>query len=157
MAVVIPFAVLVHNGEEWVYMPAWMQRHADRLPWVVTAKQIHFGLIVLTIAAFAVTWLSARRGKQSLWAYLFFGCIIAMLVNVFVPHVPASILFWGYTAGVIAAVLVNLPVMSGLAIAAARAGWVSGRAALVFAGAVPVGTAASIPMLFWVGGWIMKS
>lgn len=77
-----------------------------------------------------------------------------MLVNVFVPHVPASILFRGYTPGVVTAVLVNLPLMSALIVVALREQWVTEREALVFAGVVPLGIAASIPLLFWIGGRI---
>jgi hypothetical protein len=144
----------LHNSEEWIWMPGWMQRHADRLPWAVTAVQFRFGLLVLTVAAFAVTWLSAGHGKQSIWSYMVFGYIVAMLVNVFVPHLPASILFWGYTPGVITAVFVNLPMMSALAVAALRQGWVAERKALAFAVAVPLGIAACVPLLFWIGGLI---
>lgn len=70
-----PVAVLLHNSEEWFWMPRWVEKHGDQLPWVVTVEQFRFGLIVLTLAAFAVTYLSARRGKQSIWAYLLFGYI----------------------------------------------------------------------------------
>jgi hypothetical protein len=91
-----------------------------------------------------------RKGKESVWAYLLFGYIVAMLANVFIPHIPASFEFRSYTPGVVTAVLINLPVMGFLSIRAVREGWVSGRKAVVFGVAVPLAIAAMIPMLFLI-------
>lgn len=101
-------------------------------------------------AAYVVTFLSARHGRESIWTYLLFGYIVAMLVNVFVPHVPAAFVFRSYAPGLVTAVAVNLPVMTFLLIRALRDGYVSGLKAVMFAVAVPVGIAGSIPLLFWI-------
>ena len=70
-------------------MPSWNARHAADLPvHPAGAFAIRVALFVLSLAAFVVTFLSARRGPQSIWAYLTFGSIVAMLANVFVPHLP---------------------------------------------------------------------
>jgi hypothetical protein len=37
--------------------------------------------------------LSWRTGRERIWAYLLFGYAVTMLVNVFVPHIPAAIMF----------------------------------------------------------------
>lgn len=140
-------------------MPGWTARHADALealPFSALraleahppgAATIRTALFFLTVAAFFVTWFSARRGRQSLWAYLMFGGIVAMLANVFVPHVPATIVFQSYTPGVATAVLVNLPVMSWLALRAVRDEWVSGSRAVAFGVGVPIALAALIAVL----------
>jgi hypothetical protein len=134
-----PIAVAVHNGEEAVTMPAWAAQQAERLPLQPpSAAAIRAALLVLTFAAFAVTYLSARNGKQSLWAYLLFGGIVSMLANVFVPHVPAMLWFHSYTPGVVTAVLINLPLMSWLAVRAVREQWVSGGKAVAYGLAVPI-------------------
>jgi len=83
-----------------------------------SAGEFRFAVLVLTIAAFGLTYLSSRKGKQSVWSYLLLGYIIAMLVNVFIPHVPATLILRSYTPGVITAVLMNWPVMNLLAIGA---------------------------------------
>ena len=89
-----PIAVTLHNGEEAVWMPGWALQHAGQLPMHPPgALLVRVVLIALVIAAFAVTYLSEREGPRSVWAYLLFGGIVAMLVNVFVPHVPATLLF----------------------------------------------------------------
>ena len=133
-------------------MPAWAAQHARQLtlhpPGVGV---IYSALLLLTLFAFAVTFLSARKGKQSVWAYLLFGGIVAMLVNVFVPHVPATLVFHSYTPGVVTAVLINLPLMTWLALSSVREEWVSGVKALAFAVLVPLGLAGIIAALFAIG------
>ncbi len=147
-----PIAVTIHNGEEAVWMQGWASRHAGQLPMHPPgALLVRVALIALVIAAFAVTYLSEREGPRSVWAYLLFGGIVAMLVNVFVPHMPAALLFRSYTPGVVTAVLVNLPVMSYLAWRAVRERWVSGGRAAAFGVGVPVGLGGAIFLLMVFG------
>ena len=63
---------------------------------VAGAGEIRVALAVLTVAALAVTCLSVQRGAKNVWSHLVSGGIIAMLASVFVPHVPAAVLFRGY-------------------------------------------------------------
>jgi len=134
-----PIAVLLHNVEEAIWMPGWAERHGVHLPVPAPgAGTIRSALVVITIAAFVVTYMSSRKGEGSFWAYLLFGSIVAMLVNVFVPHLPATVILHSYTPGVATAVLINLPVMSVLAIRAVREGWVSGAKAVAFGVAIPM-------------------
>ena len=143
-----PIAVTVHNSEEAIFMPVWVLRHRNQVPLHPSGAAIRVGLLFLTLAAFSVTALSARGGKQSVWSYLLFGYAAAMLINVFVPHVPATVILRGYTPGVVTAVLVSLPVMSILLFQAVRDRWVSGIKAAVFAMLVPLGISGLILMLF---------
>lgn len=48
-----------------------------------------------------------------------------MLLNVLLPHIPATLVFREYTPGVVTAVLINFPVMSILLFKAVREQWVS--------------------------------
>jgi hypothetical protein len=134
-----PIAVALHNGEEAIWMPRWGANHAGQLPVHPGAVEIRTALAVLTVAALALTFLSARKGPQSVWAYLLFGYVVAMLANVLVPHVPATILFRAYAPGVVTAVAINLPVMGWLAWRAVTERWVSGSKAVAFGIGVPVG------------------
>jgi hypothetical protein len=148
-----PIAVTLHNAEEAIWLPGWDARNVvveDVVGRPPGAVEIRTALVVFTLAAFAVTYLSARRGAQSVWAYLTFGYIIAMLANVFVPHLPAAIVFRGYVPGVVTAVLINLPLMSVLAIRMVRERWVSGWKAAAFGGGVPFLIAGVI--VVWLAG-----
>jgi hypothetical protein len=146
-------AVTLHNAEEAIWMPGWdVGRLEDVVGRPPGAAEIRAALAVLTLLAFAVTYLSTRRGPETIWAYLTFGYIIAMLANVFVPHVPAAIVFRGYAPGVFTAVLVNLPVMSILAIRMLRERWVRGGKAVVFGVGVPLLLGGAI--VAWLAGVI---
>src|SRR2546422_671570 len=121
-----PIAVTLHNGEEALFMPSWVSDHRGQIPLHPSAAAIWVALLLLTAVAYAITALSAKHGRQSVWAYLLFGYVAAMLINVFVPHVPAAMVFGTYAPGVITAVLIDLPIMSILLFQAVRDQWVSG-------------------------------
>jgi len=149
-----PIAVTLHNAEEAIWMPRWSAGHAAQFPvHPPGAAEIIAALVVFTAAAFAVTYLSTRRGPESIWAYLTFGYIVAMLANVFVPHVPAAIVFHGYAPGLVTAVLINLPVMSILLICMLREGWVHGWKMTVFGIGVPLMLGGVI--VAWLAGRII--
>lgn len=146
-----PIAVTLHNSEEAVWLPNWLVQHSREVPMQPDPGAFRFAAALLIVAAYVVTYLSGRRGKETPWAYLMFGYIVAMLANVFIPHVPATLMLRSYTPGVVTAVLINLPVMSLLAIQAVRERWVSGRKAVMFGIAVPLAIAGIIPLLFVIG------
>ena len=134
-----PVALALHNAEEAIWMPGWQSRHAAQLPLHPPgAFAFRLALVVLTLAAFVVTYYSARQGPGSIWAYLTFGSIVAMLTNVFVPHVPAAILFRGYAPGVVTAAFINLPLSSWLVLRAVRERWVGGWKAVAFGAGIPI-------------------
>ena len=146
-----PIAITIHNLEEAIWLPGFVAAHRTDLPWSVDPGQFRFALVVLTTAAWVVTYLSWRTGPQTVWAYLLFGYIVAMLVNVFVPHIPAAIMFQGYAPGVVTAVLVNLPVLALLTRLAIKDRHASGRKAVAFGVGVPLGIVALFPALFALG------
>jgi hypothetical protein len=143
-----PIAVTLHNGEEAIWMPGWAARHARLLPMhPPRAPFLWSALVILTMGAFLLTYLSTREGPESFWTYLTFGYIVTRLGNVFVPHLPATLAFRSYTPGVVTACLINLPMMSILSIKAVRQKWVSGGKAVTFAVGVPLASAVAIGTL----------
>lgn len=139
-----PIAVALHNSEEAIFMPRWLADHRDQMSLHPASSVIWAALLITALAAFVVTWLSTRKDRQSFWAYLFFGGAATMLVNVFVPHLPATLIFRRYTPGVVTAVFINLPVMTLLLSTAVRSGWVSGVRAIRYAVLTPLTIAAMI-------------
>jgi hypothetical protein len=146
-----PIAITAHNIEEAIWLPGFVAAHRTELPWTVAPVEFRFALAVLTVAAWVVTYLSWRTGPKRVWAYLLFGCIVAMLVNVVVPHIPAAIIFRGYAPEVVTAVLFNVPVMTLLSVWAIKDGYVSGRKAVAFGVGVPLGIVGLLPALFALG------
>ncbi len=145
-----PIVITLHNAEEAVWLPGWSQ-HAGRWHAPVAPGVFRFAVIVFTALAFALTWLSARSGKQTVWSYLIFGYMVAMLANALVPHIAVIIAMRQYMPGVATAALLNLPALALLLILALREGYVSGWRAAEYSVAVPVLLLISIPALFKLG------
>ncbi len=85
-----------------------------------------------TIIPAIVYWSGAARGPRSRWTVLAVWLQALFLVNVFVPHVAATLWLRRYTPGVVSAVLVNLPLSWVVLRAAVREEVVSRRALVVF-------------------------
>jgi len=145
-----PIVVTLHNAEEAIWFPDWTKR-AGRWHAPVAPGVFRFAVAVFTVLAFGVTWLSATSGKQSVWTYLTFGYMVAVLINVLIPHVAVSVATRRFMPGVATAVALNLPVLSALVILALRDEYVSGwKAAAYSAGVAGIGLL-SIPTLFKLG------
>ena len=95
-----PLAVALHNLEEGLWLPGWAAAHRAYLPWHPSPLVFRAILLVLTLAAWFVTDLSLKKGLRSVWTRLFLAYSAIMLLNVFVPHLPASIYFRSHTPGV---------------------------------------------------------
>lgn len=120
-----PIVVTLHNAEEAIWLPAWSKRAGFwRSP--VAPGVFRSAVAVLTVLAFAITWLSAESGKQTVWTYLAFGCMVVTLANVLIPHIALTVAQRSYMPGVATAVTLNLPVLSLLVVMALKEGYVSG-------------------------------
>jgi len=93
-----PLVISLHNAEEAIWLPGWSKR-AGFWKTPVSPGVFRFAVAVLTALAFAVTWLSAVSGKQSVWTYLEFGYMAAVLVNVLIPHLAATVARRSYRLG----------------------------------------------------------
>jgi hypothetical protein len=145
-----PIAVTLHNGEEALWFPDW-SRKAARWPAPVEPGVFGFAVLVFTLLAFFVTWLSVRSGKQTPWTYLYFGYMAAVLANAFIPHIAVSAGTRSYMPGLATATVVNVPVLSLLTWLAVNEGYVSGWKAAEYSACVGGIGLVSIPLLFKLG------
>lgn len=145
-----PLVITVHNLEEAVWLPAWSQR-AGRWHRPVEPFAFRFAVAVLTVLAYAATVWSAVGGPESIGAYLLSGYALAMLLNVFLPHLLATVALHSYMPGLATALVFNLPVTAGLLQAAFVEGYVKLPMFVYYAVPVCLGLVASIPVLFAVG------
>ena len=66
-----------------------------------------FAAAVLTVLAFLLTVLCAGSAKQTVWTYLVFGYIVAMMANVLVPHLAVTMAMSRYMPGLATGVALN--------------------------------------------------
>jgi hypothetical protein len=102
-------AVTVHNVEEAILLPAWSQT-AGRWHHPVGPREFRFTVSVLTVAAYVAVLMVVIQGKESVGAYFVSGYALAMLLNVLLPHVIATIVLRRYAPGTLTALLLNLPI-----------------------------------------------
>jgi hypothetical protein len=145
-----PIVVTLHNAEEAIWLPGWSKRavlwHSP-----VSPGSFRFVVTVLTVLAFAFTWLSAESGKQTVWTYLAFGYMAAVLANVLIPHIALTVALRSYMPGVATGVVLNLPVLSLLVVMALKEGYVSGWKAAEYSAGVAGLLLLFIPALFKSG------
>lgn len=108
-----PVVFAIHNLEEAVFLPSWSQS-AGKFHKPVGAFEFIFALVVLTGLSFIITILFYVAGKQSLACYLFFAFNFGMLVNVFFPHLVATIALKKYCPGLFTGVVFLVPATSYL-------------------------------------------
>lgn len=145
-----PLAVTLHNWEEAWRFPAWSQATVG-WPRPVTPAEFWFAIAGLTLAARVITGLSQRMGPQSWATYLLVSDGAAMGFNLFIPHVLVTVRSQQYMPGLATALLVNLPVMSGLIYTAIREMGLDGRRLLLVSGGVTGALLAVLPLLFAIG------
>jgi hypothetical protein len=100
--------VLVHNTEEALYLPGW-SAHAGRWHARVEAMEFRFAIFVLSGLLVIFAAAASLSGAGSVSAYLMAGFVLAMVLNVFMPHLLATIFLRKYMPGTITALLLNLP------------------------------------------------
>jgi len=103
-----PIAFTIHNIEEAFWLPAY-SKSAGKFHKPVNTFEFVFALIIITLISILITILFYLNGKESLACYLFFAFNFGMLVNVFYPHLIATILLKKYCPGLITGILFLFP------------------------------------------------
>jgi hypothetical protein len=99
---------LAHNTEEAIWLPAWAAS-VRPLRFTVSSGVFRFAAVVQSLLLVLLATAASLSAPQSPAAYGFAGYVFAMLVNVFAPHVLASIALRKYMPGTATALILNLP------------------------------------------------
>ena len=141
-------AVTIHNVEEAIFLPDWSQT-AGRWHAPIGAAEFRFAVVVLTLSAYVCAGLSTAGSV--IGTYLLCGYALAMLLNVFIPHLAATAVMRRYAPGTATAVCLNLPI-TVLLIRRAVAEHRIALATFAWAGPLTVIVIVlSIPLLFAIG------
>jgi hypothetical protein len=103
-----PIAFALHNVEEALFLPAW-SKAAGKFHKPVGSFEFSFAVACLTVFSILVTVLFSLKGKQSLAGYVFLAFNFGMFVNVFFPHLVATIALKKYCPGLLTGVVLLLP------------------------------------------------
>ena len=110
--------VAAHNLEEGLtaeaYFPKVEALLADHVPASLATllpglQEFYLALIGASLIPLIMTVVATTRGRTPVKKYLSPLLAVTLLLNVFIPHVPAAIALGGYAPGVATAVFVNLP------------------------------------------------
>jgi uncharacterized protein with HXXEE motif len=111
--------VALHNLEEGLaakaYFPRVTELLRERVPPTLLAavpslEQFYIALVGATLVPLVLTLIASTGRPTRLKPYLVALIAMGLLLNVFIPHVPAAVALGGYAPGVATAVLLNLPV-----------------------------------------------
>ena len=113
----VPFVLALHNAEEALTMPRWVMGNLplikSRLPaWIeiqFTPTQLLLSLVLATVVPFIVTLVCIDGERKSKKLFLLMLLQMIIFINVFIPHITASIQMRQYNPGVVTAVCFNLP------------------------------------------------
>ncbi len=165
-----PAVFALHNAEESATMARWAR---DQLPGLLeqaraavppdllpaggaellarlhppSATQFYWAAVLATIIPAVIYWVAAARGPRSGWTTVAVWCQAIFFLNIFLPHLAASVVLRRYTPGVVTALLLTLPLSWLLFRAAMREGVLTRRAFGVFLVSAALGYAAVIGAL----------
>ncbi|MGA2985065.1 MAG: HXXEE domain-containing protein [Terriglobia bacterium] len=145
-----PVAIALHNLEEAIWLPAW-SNHAGKWHRPVSPSAFRFAVAVFTAVTFLVTIWSAKAGPESVGSYLLAGFALAMLLNVLILHLLATVVMRRYMPGLGTAIALNLPITVMLLRSAFAEGYVRFPTFAYYGLFVCVALVASIPVLFAIG------
>jgi hypothetical protein len=142
--------VLIHNAEEALRLPAW-SIHAGKWHAPVGPRDFSFAISILSALLIIFSLASSFSADDSISAYLMAGYVLAMVLNVFIPHVFATVFMRRYMPGTATALVFNLP-LGLLYLSRALSERRIELHVFYWAGPlVVVGILASIPVLFFLG------
>lgn len=119
-----PLAFLIHDGEEIMTMPAWIEQNSATLAQVAALGTVGSHIVenlATTTAGVAVavafelglilvaTFLLARKRQRGFGLY-FYAAMLGAFTFHLLTHVAQAVIFGGYTPGIVSAVLVIPPV-----------------------------------------------
>jgi hypothetical protein len=108
LAWLFTLGVLLHNLEEALYLPAWSEL-VGRWYRPVAASTFRFAAATLSVLLVLLTVFGSLSRPGAVGAYLMVGYVLAMVLNVVVPHAFVTIVQRRYMPGTATALLLNLP------------------------------------------------
>lgn len=154
LVILFCLAITVHNLEEAIWLPAWSQQ-ASRFQKPVTKGEFRFAVAVITGLAY-LTAIGYLIWPYTIAKWLFTGFLGSMIVNAIFPHLLATLIMKKYAPGLATGLLLNIPVNSFILFHMHADNIVSTSEIIFSTVIVGGGLLALIPLLFRLGGEILK-
>lgn len=97
----------LHNIEEALWLPSWTLSH-NRQAMQTTPFEFRIAVAAVTLLVYWIIYYYARHGTMPSKCLLG-GTIVIVLVNVFIPHIAASLATSSYVPGTLSGIVLNLP------------------------------------------------
>ncbi|HTY00065.1 MAG TPA: HXXEE domain-containing protein [Bacteroidota bacterium] len=150
-----PLAFSIHNLEEAIWLPAY-SKSAGKFHKPVGTFEFVFALVVITLLAVIITLLFFLKGRQSIACYLFFAYNFGMLINVFFPHIIATIALRRYCPGLGTGILLLAPTTIYLLQYGYRNEYILFPTFWLVTIPFAVVVVGSLPLLFRIGRWLQQ-
>jgi hypothetical protein len=109
LIILLPFAFTLHNLEEVLGMEKWSKSVPSYIHKPVTTRQFGIATLLFSVLGFAVTFTKGFYHTELYYYFVMSGFAGMMLINVFIPHLIATIYLKKYAPGVLSGLLINLP------------------------------------------------
>jgi hypothetical protein len=105
----LPFAFTIHNIEEFCGMEKWTKSIPSYIHKPVTTKQFGIAVLIFSISGFVVCFTKGVYSTEEYYFNIIAGFAGMILLNVFMPHLLATIYLKKYSPGIITGLVINLP------------------------------------------------
>lgn len=105
----LPFAFMLHNSEEAWGISKLSTSFSFPMHQGVTPLQFAIAVTLFTVLGFVIIFIKSLYKSEKQYTYVTTGFTGMLFLNVFFPHLIATIFFGQYAPGVITALLINLP------------------------------------------------
>ena len=106
---ILPFAFALHNIEEVFGMEKWTKSIPSFIHQPVTTRQFAIAVGLFTLLGFVIILTKNYYQTEMQYLYMVSGFAGMLFLNVFIPHLIATIYLKKYAPGAITGLLINLP------------------------------------------------
>jgi hypothetical protein len=106
---ILPFVFMLHNIEEAVSMQDWIEKSPMKISYSITTNQFIAAVALFTVMGFIAVFAKWLYKDEAQFFILIAGFSGMLLLNVFIPHLIAALVFRMYVPGLITAILINFP------------------------------------------------
>lgn len=145
-----PVAETLHNVEEAIGLPAWMEKLPNGYP-QIGWREFAFATVIITLLVYLATWIGFHARPQSRWLHFFSAVAAGVGFNVFIPHLAGTLVTGSYMPGLASGLALNVPIAFILLRHLLKKRYISLTPLFLWFIAINVAIYALLPILFALG------